>query len=359
MINSYPMLIQAKKFIKYVIFLILTIYISGCSSEFAILFENPSMNELEIEVFKPAKVTIPYEIYQLLVVAAAKDDKEFFTKVRHFKKRSIDSEYRLETVYRFNNSPLDSMTSAFQSILEEQDRYLLVNTEPIRYQLKENKKNWEQLKALCEKHNTDAIVYLNDFNYDYTIYENSDAFNYKTIDYILKLSLNWRLMNPYEKEILDTKTTKASDSWTETGNINLNVKSFIRESNDYLASFAKNMAYEYGRRISPVWQPETRYYYTSGPPEFNMANEYAENNEWEKAREIWRKYYQSDNFVTAKHAAYNLALANEILGNLDKAYELAKISEQKYKDARAKYYAELLEKRIEEQKLLMKQMGNQ
>lgn len=363
---------KIRKCTKYLFFAFHIFLLSACSHQLAVLFENPSMNEVEIEVFKPAKITIPYDIYKLLVVVYAEGDSQRYTKVNHYKRRSVDSDFILETVYRFNNNPLDSLTATFKNILDPSRRFQLINAEPMPFEQSNqpsgealkignqaNGNNWSKFQSLCDTHGADAILFLNEFKYVYDIYEvDNQAFNYFTIHYHLNLSLEWMLIDPDNKKVLDRKTTNKQDNWMESGSKALDIESFIRESNDYLIAFTNDIAFEYAERISPMWKPETRYYYISGPPEFKTANQYAENNQWERAKEIWEKYSQSENFVVAKHANYNLALANEILGDLDKAYELAKRVEDKYNSTRGGYYAELLKNRLKEQELLMKQLGN-
>jgi hypothetical protein len=56
--------------------------------------------------------------------------------------------------------------------------------------------------------------------------------------------------------------------------------------------------------------------------DFKKATELASNDNWDKASALWEKYSESTNKQYKKQALFNLALANEMNGNIDAAIEL-------------------------------------
>jgi hypothetical protein len=79
--------------------------------------------------------------------------------------------------------------------------------------------------------------------------------------------------------------------------------------------------------------------------------------DWKGAGEIWEKFIVSKNRRYVKAATYNLALAYEMQGELDLAFEMAQKSYKQYFNKRALIYMFKLRKRIKYQKLIMKQFG--
>jgi hypothetical protein len=77
----------------------------------------------------------------------------------------------------------------------------------------------------------------------------------------------------------------------------------------------------YGARISPTWYTVHREFYKKIKKDANFAtgSRRAQVNDWNGAVEAWSRAAQSRNAKVAGRAAFNLALAYEVLGDLDNA----------------------------------------
>ncbi|MBL4655008.1 MAG: hypothetical protein JKY33_04215 [Bacteroidia bacterium] len=81
-------------------------------------------------------------------------------------------------------------------------------------------------------------------------------------------------------------------------------------------------------------------------------------NDWARAAELWSAIVNNDPKTKTKgKAAYNMALANEVQGNLPGAVEWAKKSAYDFGNKKARSYINVLEARISEQRRLNQQMG--
>jgi len=73
--------------------------------------------------------------------------------------------------------------------------------------------------------------------------------------------------------------------------------------------------------ISPKWISQTRYYFLTGKKEIDAAVPLIKDNKWEEAAVIWNKYASVASKATKSKVEYNLALAAEMIGDLDLAIE--------------------------------------
>ncbi len=79
-------------------------------------------------------------------------------------------------------------------------------------------------------------------------------------------------------------------------------------------------------------------------------------NDWEGAASLWASIIPSSKRVTAGKAAYNLAIANEVLGNLDEAKAWTAKAYTLYGNKMARDYSYVLDRRIRENQRLNNQM---
>ena len=115
----------------------------------------------------------------------------------------------------------------------------------------------------------------------------------------------------------------------------------------------------------PHWSSDTRWYYTASGSLWKEAAAYAATDHWEEAAAIWQRLYDRmpEGKAQARLAA-NLALSEELKGDLSKALEWARWSHElcrKYLGASAEAtrnqacYISVLEHRVHSDEALRKQ----
>ena len=110
--------------------------------------------------------------------------------------------------------------------------------------------------------------------------------------------------------------------------------------------------------IVPYWYPEKRYFYTKGNDDLVIAKLDVMMNNWESAYQLWDNYKNDTNTKIAQRACFNLALANEMKGNLQEAYNMANYTYGNYNLFIAKIYSKKLKKRLEDQAVIEIQLEN-
>lgn len=86
---------------------------------------------------------------------------------------------------------------------------------------------------------------------------------------------------------------------------------------------ADEAALAFARLFIPYWETVGRLMYLSGNYEMRIAQNYAFNNHWKEAADIWKKYTNNKNRRLAAKAMFNMALANEVFGEMEGAIDWA------------------------------------
>lgn len=214
-----------------------------------------------------------------------------------------------------------------------------------------------KVSELCQEMHADAVVALETFHsfdslsYDASVFE---VFAHRTTNLITV----WRMytpdhIRPIQKSLFkDTLYFRASGYSAYTSKQNLPT----RRQALYEASFqaGKKLAHN----ISPHWKGIERIYFEYFNEPMSKAATYARNKEWKQAAAIWRSVAEEGDRRKHALAAYNMAVASEMTGNLELAsYWLAEALEKKPNDYYFKKYRDILSKRIERQKTIDRQMG--
>ena len=102
----------------------------------------------------------------------------------------------------------------------------------------------------------------------------------------------------------------------------------------------------YSTRVLPYTIRVSRDYYVRGTDKFKTAKRRAQTGNWDGAAELWNEEVDNPKRKIAGRATYNMAIINEINGDLNKAIEWASISYTDYKNKLALSYINVLKRRI-------------
>ena len=91
---------------------------------------------------------------------------------------------------------------------------------------------------------------------------------------------------------------------------------------------------------------------------FEVAKRRAQTGDWDGAADLWNAETNNRKAKIAGRAYYNMAISNEINGNLPEAVDWVKKSYTDYKNKEALDYLRILERRIENDEQVDFQMNN-
>lgn len=211
--------------------------------------------------------------------------------------------------------------------------------------------NWEFLDNISGKKFADIFIVLDSVN----LSMESDQFAinfYEPVEYYIyreiAIKAYWKVYDLVEKKQLDQYVYVDTLLWDGLSYFKSELKKKLPSVERSIRETSYFAALDYANRIFPNWQTETRYYFVSGNQDFEKAAKLVKQNEWTKAAELWDKYINDIDREIASRATFNMALASEMLGELELAVKYAERSYKIKNKSRTKYYIYTLQKRLEE-----------
>ena len=191
-----------------------------------------------------------------------------------------------------------------------------------------------------------SVVRQYDSDYGYYFYGKT------AVPFEIKISL----YDAVKKEYISQKHYADTLVWDQADFYSLQVVEDIPSVTEavYLA------AYEIGKRYTntmiPYWENMRRFYVVPYGEDWRRAADLTYVHDWEGAMNIWKQHASSNDNKLASYAAFNTALACEMLGHYDLALEWLYYARTKYYFAYINGYIELLENRKSDSKELQKQL---
>ncbi len=331
------------------LWLVLLLSMSSCVS-----FENFS-----IEVFKPAKFTLPPDLQNVAMV-----QRNLKYKNDTLQSYQVQNQHLVQDKIRFNADSL-AQISCIDSLavhLAAQNRFDSIIVLPassfpeIRAkEIRPAKAEWYQ--HISDQTGVDGLIILDMYSGFYTRsdnYQNNSTPNAKVVS-----SNIWSIYDHNRKKIIDRFIqidTLYWDGTDEKGNFN---KLRIPAKKEAMMISAGVIGENYSKYLVPSWIMVYRDVMTCGQPELKHAASLAHKSKWDDAAAIWQNYADSKNKRNKIISLYNLAVANEMNGNIDQALEFtaraARISTGVFwsmeNEAIRKYSAILYRRKIEISKL--------
>lgn len=348
-------ILRSKKRISQLIFYCsIVVLISSCKT-----------SSIIVEVLKPAEITVPAEIKTLAVVnrsLAPKDDQVntviegLLTGEGIFVDRQASERCVFGVADALSSSPRFKVTVPNGLNLKGTGTPRF--PEPLQ---------WNDVTNICKEYNADALILLETFDSNVSrrhgTRERTKKVDDKEVKYIehnanldIGIEAGWRIYFPKGKRIIDQNVFTDYKYWDAKGKSKDEAKRRLPNPREAVKEAGHFAGTQYAFRISPMWVNVSRKYYIKGPDEFESAKYNVKSNDWDGAKRIWENYLNDPDPVIAGYATYNMALAYEINGDLDTALEFAKKAYSEYHNKSALEYTRKLERRINDQYKLQKQM---
>ena len=115
---------------------------------------------------------------------------------------------------------------------------------------------------------------------------------------------------------------------------------------DAVNQVSNKAGHGYALRIIPYRLRVMRDYYVKGTNNFKIARRKAQVGKWDDAGHLWEKDTSNSSSKIAGRASYNMAIINEINGDLDSALKWAQKSYEDTNNKLALHYVRILENRL-------------
>jgi len=228
---------------------------------------------------------------------------------------------------------------------------------------------WNEIENLCEEYKVDAIFSLAFYDtdtkvsYKATMMEIPNDLGVKVAAPAHELILNtlvengWRVYDPYNNSIADE--LEFSDHVVSVGKGINPIKAYeaILGRKEAVLQQSKYSGMDYAQRLLPYKHRVNRDYFVRGTENFKIAQRRAQAGDWDGAAVLWQQETANPDPKIAGRACYNMAISNEINGDLDEAMQWASKSYTDYNNNYALSYLNTLKYRARQKEVLNQQVS--
>ncbi len=330
-----------------------------------------SMKQVTLSAMRPAEITFPTYVQTLLLVDRTKFNKEAVNILEGVLTGELPGQDRAglqETMSALQSSLLNSPRFKVKTATEIMvgNSITAALPEPL---------NWKQIEELCARYGTDAVVAVEVFDTDFIVTDGKRKVKKKVDDAnglkkeieveefyaqgVGNVKIGFRLYDPKARTIVDQQTFSQSHTWQAGGTTVLDAMAHLiakSEATKYVSRMAGNI---YAHKIAPMPTYISREFYAKSKKS-EMLNEgarHAEVNNWKQAIESWEYGLSNAQKKEAGRLCYDIAIAHEVLGDLNAAKKWAQRAYAEYGNKKARNYSRLLDYRMAEEEKLKKQLN--
>lgn len=217
--------------------------------------------------------------------------------------------------------------------------------------------SWNEVAEICNEYDLDGLFSLEFYDTDTRINYNTKKINVKRLSGIgipviehhatvyTTIKTGWRIYDNASGIILDEFVATENVVNSGQGVNPAEAVAAITGRKELVNQVSREIGHYYAARVVPYWIRVTRDYYVKGSDNLEQAKRRAQTGNWDGAAELWMQDTDHPDSKVAGRAHYNMAIINEINGNLEDAIEWARISYEDYGDKQALDYVRILERR--------------
>lgn len=231
--------------------------------------------------------------------------------------------------------------------------------------------SWTEVEKICQDHGVDVLFVLEVFDSELKVVplnvpppkinEVVDILNTATqarVNIITTVKTGWRIYDPKKKYIIDEYSMYENLTVTASAVNIINTTEAMLGRKEAIKQSSNHMGHVYADRIIPYWVKLTRDYFVKGSSNLKIATRRARTGNWDGAGELWLQDTKSAKRKIAGRACYNMAILNEINGDLDAAISWAQKSYEDYNNRLALQYVNMLKNRRRVNQRVDYQLGN-
>jgi tetratricopeptide (TPR) repeat protein len=330
---------------KYSVILLIALTLASCKTQ-----------QLYLNVVEPAPVTMPSYIKSVGVInRSIPTDKtktlDVLDKVLSLEGVNLDKDGAMESIRGLSDELLKNTRFNEVKTLNDIDfRTSALSGFP-------NALTWDIVSKICTETKTDALFALEKFDTDTHLNYSTRKVDIKTplgnipglehqADMETLVKTGWRIYDPAAKVILDEFIYDESVVFSGRGVNPLLAASALVGRKEAVNEVSNKAGHGYALRIIPYRLRVMRDYYVKGTNNFKIARRKAQVGKWDEAGLLWEKETANRKTKIAGRAYYNMAIINEINGDLDSALKWAQKSYEDTNNKLALRYVRILKNRL-------------
>jgi hypothetical protein len=320
------------------------------------IFASCKTNELYINVLQPAPVTMPPNIKKVGIINRSIPTDEtklvdLLDKVFSLEGADLDRDGAWESIGGLSEELRTNNRFTEVKLLNDIDfraSRIGILPPPLSARL---------VDSLCKVTGSDALFALERFDTDTKVSYSTPSGKIETplgnipviglqvsMETIIKTG--WRIYAPAGIDILDEFNFAESLVFSGKGINPAAAAAAITGRKEAVKEVSRNAGHTYAMRILPYRLRVYRDYFVKGTNNFKIAKRKAQTGKWDEAGNLWDFETGNPKMKVAGRACYNMAIINEINGQLDDALGWAQKSWEDYKIRIGLRYVRILEDRI-------------
>ncbi len=346
-----------QKYFNTALLLIISIFISSCSST----------NLLTMDAIQPAPVNINAKDISIGIINRSVPSQknvaiDEIDKILSIEGKNLDKEGAQNTIASLQNELSKNNLIIGAKIIQ------VPNLKNTGLDLFPEALSWEKIGQICKENKVDVVYELSYYDTDAKVaykvnnVETTNILGIKipliehqaTITTLIKTG--WRIYSLKNKVIVDEFSTLDNVTLSGKGINPVKAIETIIGRKEAVLNISDKIGESYAQRILPYNIRVSRDYFVKGTDNFVIAMRRAQTGKWDSAAELWAKEVDNPKGEIAGRACYNMAIINEINGNLDTAVEWASKSYSDYNNKLALKYLNILKRRINKNKQLEEQL---
>lgn len=218
--------------------------------------------------------------------------------------------------------------------------------------------SWDIVDKVCSETGTDALFALEYYDTDtkikYSTYDEGsrEVLGLKIPGIVTRADMEtivktgWRIYDPGRRTIADEYNHLESFVFSGTGVTPLVAVAALIGRKDAVKEVSNKAGHGYALRLIPYHLRVMRDYFVKGTNSFRIAKRKAQVGKWNEAGELWAQETTNPKRKAAGRATYNMAIINEINGDLDTSLQWAQKAWEYFKIRPALKYVRILENRM-------------
>jgi hypothetical protein len=226
--------------------------------------------------------------------------------------------------------------------------------------------SWEIVSKICKETGTDALFSLETYDTDTKLNYSTRTIQKKTLLGVIPLiehtaemetivKSGWRIYDPVNQVIADEYNHFQSLVFSGSGINPLVAAAALVGRKQAVIEVSNKAGHAYALRLIPYELRVVRDYFVKGTNNFKIAKRKAQLGKWDEAGQLWDKETTNSDMKVAGRACYNMAIINEINGNVDEALNWAQKAYEEYNIKLAREYSRILENRRMKRDLINEQ----
>ena len=161
------------------------------------------------------------------------------------------------------------------------------------------------------------------------IWSNTVTYDMRKVEYFngilsVKIKLGWRLYEPSSGSVMYEGYQEDSVYYEVQGRSIEEAEKKLPSTLNVVEKAGFLTGVKISEQLSPSLNTVERFFYKNGNKDFKDAYQLVKFRRWDDAAQIWEPYLASNHKASKAMACYNMALVNEMDGNLEEAIDLLK-----------------------------------